>query len=78
MNPVVFALDRILAGIGNLGDKLINLWENEPVAVTAVVTGALDLLVAYNAPITPEQKTAILALVSGIGVLIARRQVTPV
>lgn len=78
MNPVIQLIDNILAGIGNFGDKIINLWENEPVAVTAVVTGALDLLIAYNAPITPDQKTAILVVVSGIGALIARRKVTPV
>lgn len=58
--------------------RLISLWENEPVAVTALVAGLLDVLIAYNAPVTPEQKTAILAVVSGIGVLIARQKVTPV
>ncbi len=82
MNPVLFAIDRTLSAIGAGLDKIasgiVSLWENEPVAVTGLVTAILDAAIAFNAPIDEGQKTAIIAVVSGIGILIARKQVTPV
>ena len=78
MNTVLSVIDRILAGIGSLGEKVVNLWETEPVAVSGLVTVALDAAVAFGAPISPDQKTAVIGVVSAIGVLIARSKVTPV
>lgn len=78
MNPVVAVIDRILEAIGNAGDSVIRVWEREPVAVTAVITGALDVAIVFGVPIDDGQKTAIVGLVSAIGVLVARNQVTPV
>ena len=78
MNTVLSVIDRILEGIGSLGEKIVNLWETEPLAVTALITGSLDAAVAFGAPISPDQKTAVIGLVSAIGVLIARSKVTPV
>jgi len=78
MNPIVAVLDRILEAIGNVSQKAIGLWEDEPVAITGVITALLDAAIAFNAPIAPDQKTAVIAVVSAIGVLIARNRVTPV
>ena len=78
MNTVLSIIDSILAGIGSLGEKAVNLWETEPVAVSGLVTVALDAALAFGAPISPDQKTAVIGVVSAIGVLIARSKVTPV
>lgn len=77
MNAVLAVIDRILEGLGNVADKVYLLWEREPVAVTAVVTGLIDLAIAYGVPIDGDQKTAILGVISAIGVVVARNQVTP-
>ena len=71
MNRITLIFDRTIGAI-------IDLWEREPVAVTGVTTALLDVLIASNAPITPELKTAVVALVTAIGILIGRNQVTPV
>ena len=78
MNKVLSVIDHILAGIGALGEKIVELWESEPVAVTGLVTAGLDAAVAFGAAISPDQKTAVVILVTAIGVLIARSKVTPV
>lgn len=59
-------------------DYIINKWETEPVAISGLVTVLLDAAVAFGAPISPDQKTAVIGIVSAIGIVIARRQVTPV
>jgi hypothetical protein len=78
MNRVLAFFDSILAGINAAGDKIVNLWESEPVAVSGLVTVLLDAGIAFGLPIDPDQKTAVIAVVSAIGVLIARSKVTPV
>lgn len=78
MNPVLAFIDNILAGIGNVSQKVMNLWEDEPVAVTGIVTALLDAAISFNAPIDADQKTAVIAVVTAVGVLIARNRVTPV
>ena len=77
MNTVLSVIARILAGIGSLGEKIVNLWESEPVAVTGLITVSLDVAVAFGVNISPDQKTAVIGLVSAIGILIARQKVTP-
>ena len=57
---------------------LINKWETEPVAVSGLVTVLLDAAVAFGAPISPDQKTAAVAVVTALGIIIARSKVTPV
>ena len=59
-------------------EGIIHVWEAEPVAVTGLVTVLIDAGVAFGLPITPEQKLAVVGVVSALGVLIARSQVTPV
>lgn len=71
-------MNTVLAAIGRLTAKVISVWENEPVAVSGLVTVLLDAAVAFGAPISDDQKTAVIAIVSAIGVLIARSQVSPV
>ena len=78
MNAILAVVDRILAGIGNGLDRAVKLWEDEPVAITGVVTALLDAAISFNLPIEPDQKTAVIAVVTAIGVLIARNRVTPV
>lgn len=58
--------------------KVLGLWESEPVAIVALITAALDVATVFGAPISPEQKTAVVGVVSALGVLVARNQVTPV
>jgi hypothetical protein len=54
-------------------DKL----QTEPVVVTGAVTAAVDLAVAFGAPISGGEKGAILGLVAAIGLFVARKAVTP-
>jgi hypothetical protein len=55
-----------------------DLWAQEPVLVTAAVTAALDLLVAFGINIDQTQKNAVLAVVTALGAIIARGRVSPV
>ena len=77
MNRVLAFIDRALEAIGSLGEKVVSLWESEPVAVTGLITVGLDAAVAFGVNISPDQKTAVIGLVSAVGVLIARQKVTP-
>ena len=52
--------------------------QNEPVVVTTLVGAVIALFVAYGVGISPDQKTAIIALVTAVLALFARSQVTPV
>jgi hypothetical protein len=74
-------MNAILVRIGDaftgLFGGIINIWETEPVAVTGLITVLLDAAVAFGAPIDDGQKTAVVGVVSAVGVLIARSNVTP-
>jgi hypothetical protein len=58
--------------------KAFGLWQREPVVITAAITAALDAGVVFGLPLTMEQKTALIGMVTSLGVLIARSQVSPV
>lgn len=62
--------------MSNLGFK------DEPVMWIAVITAILDVVVAYGAPVTVDQKTALVGLITAVipivAGLVARQQVTPV
>jgi uncharacterized membrane protein len=69
-------------------DRILDFIKNEPVAVgtavIALIQAVFGVLIAFNLPITPEQQTSIIALVSaviGMTVLVAtviRSNATPV
>lgn len=59
-------------------DALIERIKDEPVLLTALVGAVLDLVIVFGVPVTPEQKVAILAVVTTLLALFARSQVTPV
>ena len=52
--------------------------ENEPVLATTVVGSLLGLLIVFGVPISDDQKTAIVVLVTAVLAVFARSQVTPV
>lgn len=62
---------------GHMLDRLLALWRNEPVGVTAVVTTGIDFAVAVGAPIDEPVKVSFMALFAAVGFLVARQQVTP-
>lgn len=49
---------------------------HEPLAWTALVNAIIDLAIVFGAPITTEQKTAIIATVGAVSVLFVRSKVT--
>lgn len=51
--------------------------ESEPVLVTTLVGAVIGLLVVFGVPITDQQKTAIVLVVTAVLALFARSQVTP-
>jgi hypothetical protein len=57
--------------------RIVNLWETQPLAVTALVTAGIDAAIAFGAPITQDQKTVLIGLISAAGVVVAHRNVTP-
>lgn len=60
---------------------LASLWSRiqlEPVLVTTLVGAVISLLVVFGVPITNDQKTAIVVVVTAVLALFARSQVTPV
>lgn len=57
--------------------RILNVWQTEPVAVTGLLTVLLNAAIVFGAPIDDGQKTAIIAVVSSLGIVIARSQVTP-
>lgn len=60
---------------------LASLWDRiqrEPVLVTTLVGAVLALFVAFGLTISPDQKTAVIGVVTAILALFARSQVTPV
>lgn len=54
-----------------------DLFENEPVAVQAVVTAAIALVTAFGFHLSGEQIGAIMAFVAAVLALFTRRKVTP-
>ena len=56
------------------------LWtriQNEPVLVTTLVGAVIGLAVVFGVPITDDQKTAIVLVVTAVLALFARSQVSP-
>lgn len=51
--------------------------ENEPVLVTTLAGAVLSLLVVFGVPISDQQKTAIVVLLTAVLALFARSQVSP-
>jgi hypothetical protein len=56
---------------------IIDRLRNEPVLVTTFVGALLSLLVVFGVPITDDQKTAIIVLLTAVLAVVARSQVTP-
>ena len=57
------------------------LWariQDEPVLVTTLIGAIIDLAIAFGAPISPDQKTPVIVVVSAVLALFARSKVTPV
>lgn len=59
-------------------DYLLNLWKREPARFVALGIAIVDLAVVFGVPITQEQKTALVTVISAIGVEYIRSRVTPV
>lgn len=59
-------------------EALIARIQSEPVLLTTLVGAVIGLLVVFGVPITEEQKTAIVLVVTAVCALFARSQVTPV
>ncbi len=62
--------------------NLLDLWKSEPALVVGFVTAVLDLGIAFGLPVTPDQKIAIVGVVSAalamLGATFVRGEVTPV
>lgn len=59
-------------------DKLYGIWAGEPVLVTTLFTTLVDVAIVFGLPLTQEQKTALVALVTAVGAIVARSRVSPV
>lgn len=51
--------------------------QDEPVLVTTLVGAAIGLAVVFGAPISDDQKTAIVVTVTALLAIFARSKVTP-
>jgi hypothetical protein len=51
--------------------------QDEPVLLTTLVATVIGLLIAFGVPISDDQKTAVLLVVTAIAAIFARSQVTP-
>jgi hypothetical protein len=58
-------------------DNIQTLWGREPAMVVALVDAVLTLLIAFGLAIAPEQKVAIIGVVTIALGLLTRSQVTP-
>ena len=58
-------------------DSIQTLWGREPAMVVAFVDAVLTLLIAFGLTIAPEQKVAIIGVVTIALGLLTRSQVTP-
>lgn len=60
----------------------LNIWQLEPAMISGLVAAVIVLLVAFNVPISEDQKSAILGFTAAalmiLQGLITRSQVTPV
>lgn len=59
-------------------ERIYGIWGSEPVLITTLFTTLLDVAIVFGLPLTPDQKTALVAFVTAIGAIVARSQVTPV
>ena len=59
-------------------EAIIERLRDEPVLVTTFVGALLGLLVVFGVPISDEQKTAIIVLITAVLAIFARSKVTPV
>jgi hypothetical protein len=71
-------MNAIANTIRTIFDAVTGIWTSEPVAVTGLVTVLLDAAISFGAPISPDQKTAVIGVVSALGILVARSKVSPV
>jgi hypothetical protein len=74
MNAIAVRIGDAFSG---LVGRVITLWETQPLAVTALITAAIDVAIAFGAPITQDQKTVLIGLISAAGVVVAHQNVTP-
>ena len=58
-------------------DALIERIKNEPVLLTALASAVLDLVIVFGFTISPEQKVAVIAVLTTALALFARSQVMP-
>lgn len=58
-------------------DALIERLRDEPVLVTTAVGALLGLLVVFGVPISDDQKTAIIVLLTAVLAIFARSKVSP-
>lgn len=57
-------------------DRITTIWAEEPVVITGVVTAILALLVSVGVQIPEPFSVALVALITAIGILIARAKST--
>lgn len=55
----------------------MNLWDNEPILVLAIVNAVAGIGIAYGVNIDPSTKTALIAVLTFVFGLIGRSKVTP-
>jgi uncharacterized membrane protein YccC len=56
---------------------IIDKIQNEPVLLTTLVGAILGLLIVFGVPVTDDQKTAIVLVVTALLAIVARSQVSP-
>lgn len=56
---------------------MLKLWAKEPTLVVGLVSTIIALVVAFGIRLTADQVGAIMAVVSALGALAVRSQVTP-
>lgn len=58
--------------------RILDRLLNEPILVIAFVTALIDAAVAFGAPITEQEKVAVITVVTTGMAILARALVTPV
>lgn len=59
---------------------LLSIWDritNEPVLATTLVGAVINLAIVFGAPISDDQKVAVVAVVTALLAVFARSKVTP-
>ena len=67
-----------MSAIRSVFAAAVNLLETEPVVVVGLITSLIDAAVVFGVPIDESQKTALIGIITALGVLLARSKATSV